>query len=121
MNTEVMLVATSAMGLESIVAREVKQLGYEPKVDNGKISFTAPLIAIPRANLWLRTADRLKLIVGEQRVETFTQLYDWVNALPWENFIPEDGEFPVIGKSHKSKLFSVSDCQAITKRLLSIV
>lgn len=118
MANQVTLLATSAMGLESLVAREVRQLGYEPKVDNGKITFRAPISAIPRTNLWLRTADRVKLIVGEQKITTFEQLYDWVGELPWENFIPEDGQFPVIGKSHKSKLFSVSDCQSITKKAI---
>lgn len=118
MENEVTLLATSAMGLEAIVKREVKQLGYEPKVDNGKIMFNAPLSGIPRANLWLRTADRVKLVVGESRIESFAELYDWIYSLPWEQYIPEDGKFPVIGKSHQSKLFSVSDCQAITKKAI---
>lgn len=118
MSKQVTLIATSAMGLESIVAQEVRQLGYEPKVENGKITFKAPLNGIPRTNLWLRTADRVKLVIGEKRIETFEELYDWINSLPWEEFIPEDGSFPVIGKSHKSKLFSVSDCQSITKKAI---
>ena len=84
MENEVTLLATSAMGLEAIVKREVKQLGYEPKVDNGKIMFNAPLSGIPRANLWLRTADRVKLVVGESRIESFAELYDWIYSLPWE-------------------------------------
>lgn len=118
MDNQVTLLATSAMGLEAIVAREVRQLGYEAKVANGRITFRAPIDAIPRTNLWLRTADRVKLVVDEKKVESFEQLYDWVNELPWENFIPEDGKFPVIGKSHQSKLFSVSDCQSITKKAI---
>lgn len=117
-NNKVTLLATSAMGLESIVAREVRELGYEPTVDNGKITFTTTLEGIPRANLWLRTADRVKLIVGQKQVKSFEQLYDWIYELPWEQFIPEDGKFPVIGKSHQSKLYSVSDCQAITKKAI---
>lgn len=118
MKNELTLLATSAMGLESLVAREVEQLGYEPKVDNGKITFKAPLEAIARTNLWLRTADRVKLVIAETKIQSFEQLYDWVSELPWEQYIPEDGEFPVIGKSHKSKLFSVRDCQAITKKAI---
>lgn len=114
----VTLIATSAMGLESIVANEVKQLGYEPEVDNGKVIFQAPISAIPRCNLWLRVADRVKLVVGESKVETFDELFEATKALPWEKFIPEDGAFPVTGKSHKSKLFSVSDCQAIVKKAI---
>src|SRR5690625_1885237 len=115
---DVTLIATSAMGIESLVAREVKQLGYNPKVKNGKITFTAPVGAIPRVNLWLRTADRVKLLVAEQKITTFEQLYDWTNRIPWEQYIPEDGRFPVIGKSHQSKLRSVSDCQAIVKKAI---
>ena len=112
----VTLIATSAFGLESIVAKEIKALGYEPSVENGKVTFQAPVSAIPRCNLWLRTADRVKLVVGEAKVTTFDELFEAVKAMPWEQYIPEDGECPVIGKSHKSELFSVSDCQAITKK-----
>ena len=114
----VTLIATSAMGLESIVANEVRNLGYDPVVDNGKITFEAPISAIPRCNLWLRVADRVKIVVGEMKVETFDELFEATKALPWENFIPEEGAFPVIGKSHKSKLYSVSDCQSIVKKAI---
>lgn len=114
----VTLIATSAMGLESIVANEVRNLGYDPVVDNGKITFEAPISAIPRCNLWLRVADRVKIVVGEIKVETFDELFEATKALPWENFIPEEGAFPVIGKSHKSKLYSVSDCQSIVKKAI---
>ncbi len=112
------LLATSAMGLEAIVAREVRELGYHPKVDNGKITFKAPVSAIPRTNLWLRTADRVKVIVGEQKVESFEELYDWIASLPWEAYIPEDGRIPVQGKSHRSTLYSVRHCQSITKKAI---
>lgn len=115
---KVKLIATSAMGLESIVANEVRDLGYEVQVENGKVIFEAGIEAIPRCNLWLRVADRVKLVIGEGNVETFDELYEMTKALPWENYIPEDGAFPVIGKSQKSKLFSVSDCQAIVKKAI---
>lgn len=115
---KVTLIATSAMGLESVVANEVRQLGYEPKVDNGKVIFKAPISAIPRCNLWLRVADRVKLVIGEFKATTFDELFEATKALPWEKYISEDGKFPVIGKSHKSKLFSVSDCQAIVKKAI---
>src|SRR5690625_4401173 len=118
MTQQVTLIATSAMGLESIVANEVRQLGYNPEVDNGKVIFQAPISAIARCNLWLRVADRVKLVIGEYKVETFDELFEATKALPWENYIPEDGKFPVTGKSHKSKLFSVSDCQAIVKKAI---
>ncbi|SEN44508.1 putative N6-adenine-specific DNA methylase [Amphibacillus marinus] len=113
------LLATAAMGLESVVAKEVKALGYEGvQVENGKVIFEADSSAIPRCNLWLRTADRVKLIVGEFEAKTFDQLFEGTKALDWEYFIPEDGQFPVIGKSVKSKLYSVSDCQAIVKKAI---
>lgn len=115
----VTLIATAAMGLESVVAKEVKQLGYEAEVENGKVIFEAPVSAIPRCNLWLRTADRVRLLVGKFKAVTFDELFESVKSLPWESFIAEDGQFPVSGKSVKSKLYSVSDCQAITKKAIA--
>lgn len=112
------LIATSAMGLEALVAKEVRDLGYECQVENGKVSFSGDETAIARTNLWLRTADRIKLKVGEFKATTFDELFEKTKSLPWEKYLPEDAEFPVIGKSVKSKLFSVSDCQAIVKKLL---
>lgn len=106
------------MGLESVVANEVRQLGYEVTVENGRVLFEAPLSAIPRSNLWLRSADRVKLLVGEFEATTFDQLFESTKALPWERFIDEQGKFPVSGKSVKSKLYSVSDCQAIVKKAI---
>ncbi|TKC19669.1 THUMP domain-containing class I SAM-dependent RNA methyltransferase [Robertmurraya kyonggiensis] len=112
------LIATSAMGLEAIVAKEVKDLGYECEVENGRINFRGDELAIVRSNLWLRTADRIKLKVGEFKATTFDELFEKTKALPWEQFLPENAEFPVSGKSVKSKLFSVSDCQAIVKKAI---
>ncbi|MGJ9456778.1 THUMP domain-containing class I SAM-dependent RNA methyltransferase [Oceanobacillus sp. CF4.6] len=116
---KVTLIATTAMGLESVVAQEVKSLGYEVTVDNGKVIFEAPVSAIPRCNLWLRTADRIKVVVGQFKAFTFDELFEATKALPWEEYISEDGQFPVSGKSIKSKLFSVSDCQAIVKKSIA--
>jgi putative N6-adenine-specific DNA methylase len=112
------LIATSAMGLEAIVAKEVRSLGYECEVENSRITFKGDENAIVRSNLWLRTADRVKLKVGEFRATSFDELFEKTKALPWENFLPENAEFPVSGKSVKSKLFSVSDCQAIVKKAI---
>ncbi|MGE6601041.1 THUMP domain-containing class I SAM-dependent RNA methyltransferase [Lysinibacillus fusiformis] len=112
------LVATSAMGLEAIVAQEVKALGYETTVDNGKVYFQGDETAIARANLWLRVADRVKIVVGQFPAKSFEQLFESVKALPWEKYLPVDAAFPVSGKSVKSKLFSVPDCQAITKKAI---
>jgi putative N6-adenine-specific DNA methylase len=114
---KVELIATATFGLESVVAEEVKNLGYtDMRVDNGKVTFTADISAIPRANLWLRTADRVRLKIGEFTATTFDELFEKTKALPWSDWIPEDGAFPVEGKSVKSTLFSVSDCQAIVKK-----
>ncbi|KYG25562.1 THUMP domain-containing class I SAM-dependent RNA methyltransferase [Alkalihalobacillus trypoxylicola] len=113
----VTLIATATMGLESIVAREVKDLGYEDvQVENGKVMFTADVSSIARANLWIRTADRIKIKVAEFKAFTFDELFEKTKALAWADYIPVNAEFPVIGRSVKSKLFSVSDCQAIVKK-----
>src|SRR5699024_2487474 len=119
MSQHVTLIATAAMGLESVVAREVKSLGYETTVENGKVIYEAPISAIPRSNLWLRVADRVKLVVGTFKATSFDELFESTKALPWEQFISEDGKFPVSGKSHKSKLYSVPDCQAIVKKAVA--
>ena len=110
------LIATAAMGLEALVAKEVRALGYECEVENGKVIYSGDENAIARSNLWLRTADRVKIKVGEFKAYTFDELFEKTKALPWEKYLPEDAEFPVAGKSVKSKLFSVSDCQAIVKK-----
>ncbi|WP_424474903.1 THUMP domain-containing class I SAM-dependent RNA methyltransferase [Oceanobacillus kimchii] len=115
---QVRLLATTAMGLESIVADEVRNLGYDVQVENGKVLFDAPIQAIPRCNLWLRSADRVKIIVGEFEAYSFDELFENTKALPWENYISEDGQVPVSGKSVKSKLYSVPDCQAIVKKAI---
>lgn len=116
-NNRVKLMATAAMGLESVVANELKALGYDDlQVENGKVLFEADVSAIPKCNLWLRTADRVKLVVGQFTAKTFDQLFEQTKALDWERYIPEEGKFPVIGKSVKSTLYSVSDCQAIVKK-----
>ncbi|WP_134683345.1 THUMP domain-containing class I SAM-dependent RNA methyltransferase [Brevibacillus migulae] len=111
------LIATATFGLESVVAEEVKNLGYENvTVDNGKVMFSADLSAIPKTNLWLRTADRIRLKIGEFKATTFDELFEQTKALPWADWIPENATFPVEGKSVKSTLFSVPDCQAIVKK-----
>lgn len=116
--TTYQLVATAAMGLESIVADEVKALGYETRTENGKIYFEGDERAIARANLWLRTADRVKIVVGQFPATTFDQLFESTKAIAWEKYLPVDAAFPVSGKSVKSKLFSVPDCQAIVKKAI---
>lgn len=111
-------IATAASGLEALVGKELRDLGIECEVENGRARFKGTMETIATANLWLRTADRIKIVVGEFDVLTFDQLFEEVKALPWEDFLPLDAEFPVAGKSIKSKLYSVPDCQAITKKAI---
>ncbi|NLC69166.1 MAG: class I SAM-dependent RNA methyltransferase [Clostridiaceae bacterium] len=111
------LIATAVFGVEAVVARELKKLGYtEQNVENGRVNFTGDYEAICRSNIWLRTAERVLIKVGEFKALTFDELFEGTKALPWEEWIPEDGEFPVEGKSVKSQLASISDCQAIVKK-----
>ncbi|MDO9536491.1 MAG: class I SAM-dependent RNA methyltransferase [Bacillota bacterium] len=111
------LIATTTFGLEAVVKREVQNLGYtDITVADGKVTFTADEKAIARANLWLRSADRLLLKIGEFNAFTFDELFERTKALPWGNWITRDAKFDVNGKSVKSQLFSISDCQAIVKK-----
>lgn len=112
------LVATAAMGLEAIVAEEVRELGYETKVENGKVYFEGDERAIAKCNLWLRVADRVKIVVAQFPATTFEELFEKTKAIEWERYLPVDAAFPVTGKSVKSKLFSVPDCQAIVKKAI---
>lgn len=116
--SEYKLVATSAMGLESIVADEVKALGFNTTSDNGKIYFQGDETAIAKTNMWLRVADRVRIIAGEFHATTFDDLFEQTKAIPWERFLPVDAAFPVAGKSVKSTLYSVPDCQAIVKKAI---
>ncbi|MDW7683681.1 MAG: class I SAM-dependent RNA methyltransferase [Bacillota bacterium] len=111
------LIATAAFGLEAVVAKELKDLGYtDQMVENGRVTFRGDETAICRANLWLRSADRVLVKMGEFDATTFEELFQGARALPWPDWLPENAEFPVDGKSVKSKLYSVSDCQAIVKK-----
>src|SRR5699024_11985924 len=106
---DVTLIATSAFGLEALVEKEVKALGYEPSVEKGKVRFQAPVSAIPRCNLWLRTADRVKLVVGEEKVETFDELFEAVKAMTWEQYITDAGKCPVSEQTTKSHEYREQD------------
>lgn len=82
------------------MAHEVKLLGYEDAgVENGRVNFSAGLDAICRCNLWLRSADRVLIRVGEFQAVTFEELFEGIKALPWEDWLPEDASFPVINPS----------------------
>lgn len=111
------LIATAAFGLEAVVARELRELGYtELAVENGRVTFVADEMAICRTNLWLRTADRVLVKMGSFPARSFEELFEGTKALPWPEWLPEDASFPVEGKSVRSQLYSVPDCQAIVKK-----
>jgi len=111
-------IATAAFGLEGVVARELERLNIPAKAENGGARFTATLEDAMRANLWLRCADRVLLVVGRFEARSFEELFEGVRALPWEDFIGRNTRFPVNGKCARSQLMSVRDCQAITKKAI---
>lgn len=111
------LIATSTFGLESIVAKELKNLGYEDlKVENAKVTFDGDEYDIAICNTWLRTADRVLIKMAEFKAETFEELFQGTLKVNWGELIPKNGKMHVIGKSVKSTLFSVPDCQSIVKK-----
>lgn len=112
------LIATAASGLEALTGKELRNLGIDCQVENGRARFQGDVETIAQTNLWLRTADRVKIIVGEFDAYSFDELFEKVKALPWEEYLPLDAAFPVAGKSIKSKLYSTPDCQAITKKAI---
>lgn len=112
------LMATAAAGIEALVGRELRDLGYATRVENGRVRYKGDMKDILRTNLWLRTADRVKIIVGEFTARTFDELFEQTTALPWEDFLPVDAEFPVEGRSHHSQLHNVPSVQAIVKKAI---
>lgn len=111
------LIATSTAGIEAVVKREAEHLGFSNiTVQNGKVEFEGDFGSIARANLWFRSADRILIKIGEFKALTFDELFENTKALPWDEWICKNGRFTVQGKSVKSKLFSISDCQSIVKK-----
>ncbi len=116
---EIDLVAACAFGLESLVAMELGGLGYKHKIlGNGRVLFRAGARAMARANLWLRTADRVLVRLATFPADDFGQLFEGTRAIAWEEWIPPNGEFPVAGRSVKSRLSSVPACQKIAKKAI---
>jgi len=114
------LIAPCHFGLESVLKREIIDIGYEvSKVEDGRVSFIGDAEAICRANVFLRTAERVLLKVGSFHAYSFEELFEKTKALPWEDYIPENGRFWVTkATSIKSKLFSPSDIQSIMKKAM---
>ncbi len=115
--SKIRLIATSTFGLEALVKREAAALGFNDfTVGDGKVEFSATVEDIPRLNLWLRTADRVLLKLGEFPATDFGQLFDLTKELPWEEWITPEAKITVVGKSVRSKLASVRSCQSIVKK-----
>lgn len=113
------LIATAAFGLEAVVRREIEALGYRIiKTEDGKVTFLGDERAVVRANLWLRSADRVLIRMGEFEAREFEELFQQIRALPWEEWIPLDGRFVVNGSSVKSKLSSVPACQSVAEKAI---
>ena len=111
--------ATCKMGLESVAADELRALGIEiESVSDARIIFTGSYEDMARACIWLRTAERVLMIVGEFHAESFEELYSGVRQIRWQDYVRRDSFIHVNGKSAKSKLFAVSDCQSITKKAI---
>ena len=112
------LIATCAAGIEALVGKELRDLGYEVQVENGRVRFHGTEKDIIQANLWLRTADRIKIVITEFGATTFEDLYQNTKAIRWEELLPMDAAFPAEGRSHNSKLHSVPDVQRIVKKAI---
>lgn len=113
------LIATTVFGLEAVVKRECEQLGFDNiNVSNGKVEFTGGQREIAKANLWLRSAERVLIKIKEFEALTFDDLYEKSKEVDWEEFLPEHGRYIVNGKSVKSKLMSISDNQSIIKKAI---
>ena len=114
------LIAPCHFGLEAVLKKEILDLGYEiAQVEDGKVTFLGDAEAICRANIFLRTTERILLKVGSFKAVTFEELFQGTKALPWEEYIPQDGRFWVKkANSIKSKLFSPSDIQSIMKKAM---
>ena len=114
------LVVPCHFGLEAVTKREIYDLGYEiTRVEDGRVTFEGDEEAVCRANVFMRSAERVLLQVGRFPATTFDELFEGIKALPWEDYIPKDGRFWVTkASSIKSKLFSPSDIQSIAKKAM---
>jgi 23S rRNA (guanine2445-N2)-methyltransferase / 23S rRNA (guanine2069-N7)-methyltransferase len=111
------LIATAAAGTEAVVKRELAELGYTARsMTPGRLLFHGDALAVCRSNLWLRVGERVLIHMGSFPAADFGALFDGTAALPWEQWLPANAEFPVQGRSHRSQLSSVPACQRIVKR-----
>lgn len=113
------LIATTTFGIEAITKKEIEKLGYKNlKVENGKVELTGDIQDIAKLNINLRTAERILIKMAEFSATSFEALFDQTESIDWASLIPKDGKMHVVGKSVKSKLYSVPDCQSIVKKAI---
>ena len=112
------LIASAAFGLEGLAASELKRMGLAAKAEPGGARFEGEPADAFRANLWLRTADRVLMVLCEREVHTFEDLFQAVSSVPWETLMPRDAGIPVTGKCVRSQLMSVRDCQSVAKKAI---
>ncbi len=112
------LLATAAFGLEGVAAAELKRMGLDARAENGGARFSGALLDGFRANLLLRTADRVLLVLGEEEARSFEALFQLVSRIPWERYLTGDAAIHVSGKCVRSQLMSVRDCQSIAKKAI---
>ena len=118
---EFRFVVPCLFGLEGIAADELRRLNVKDvAAENGRVLFSGTALDLARANINLATGERVTLLVGEGRADTFDKLFELVRAMPWERYIPKDGKFPVTGHALNSKLHSVPDCQKIIKKAIAV-
>lgn len=112
------LIATCAAGIEGILGNEMKHLGYSANVENGRVRFQGDFNDVIKTNLWLRTADRIKIVLATFTAKTFDDLFESIKSIAWEDWLSLDAAFPVNAKSQKSQLHNVPSIQSISKKAI---
>ena len=117
--SQLKFIATTAFGLEATVKREIQKLGFENISSNdGMVCFSGDESTIPKANIHLRSSDRILLMIGQFKAFSFEELFEKTKSLNWSDWIPKNGNFIITGKSIKSQLYSVPDCQSIVEKAI---
>jgi len=114
------IIVTTLFGIEAVCAKEIRNLGYETtEVSDGRVTFLGDYEAVARANLNIRTGERVLIKVGSFNALSFDELFDKTKSLDWKRWLPENAAFPVKGFTFKSQVYSVSDCQSIIKKSIA--
>ena len=114
------IIVTTLFGIEAVCAKEIRNLGYETtEVSDGRVTFLGDYEAVCRANLNIRTGERVLIKVGSFKALSFDELFDKTNELDWKRWLPKNAAFPVKGFTFKSQVYSVSDCQSIIKKSIA--